>query len=919
MKNKAAAATFVVLISSCLVGCGNDSPQALIASAKASMAKNDDKTALIQIKNALQSDPNSGEARYLLGSVLLDQGDFVAADLELHKADALHYSRDLVIPKLAAVLLAQSQYKKLIDDYATTRLGTAASTADLQTSLAYAYAMQGQPEPSDAALKAALAAAPDFEPALVAQARFIARAGDPDGAITLANKVLQRDPRSVEALRLQGDIHMYLKSDPDQALADYRKALAIDPASTPAHLAILSILMSQHKSDEAEKQLAQMRKVTGNTAQGIYIEALIAYSRKNYEKAHQLTEQLLKIAPDSPSILLLAGGVELQSGSLLQAETYLEHTVKIAPRALTARRMLVTAYLRSNQPDRALAALQPDQPKEPVPPELYSTAAEVYLQNGDVKTAEEFFEKVAKQDPTDSGARTSLALAHMVDGQAPLAFEELQGIAASDKGTSADLALVSAYMKRGDYDSALHAVDSLERKEPGRPLASDLRGRILSAKKDAAGARQSFEKALAIAPTYFPAVASLAALDVRESKVADGRKRLEAFLAANPKSSAALMALALVPGTASDVAADYLKRAIAASPGNAAPRLMLIDLYIAEKNMRQATTVAQDAVAAMPGQPEVLQILAQVQQQSGEVNQAIATFSKVAQMVPGSPEPLVRLADAQMQAGNKDDAAESLRKALIIKPDLVEAQRKLMTIDAALGDLPAALEIAKTVQRQRPTEPAGFAMEGDLAASRRDWTQAENAYRAGLKLSPVTELAVKLDSVLAASGAGAEAAGFEASWRQAHPNDATFLFHIGDVALARKDYASAESSYSAVLKLQPVNAAAYNNLAWVASLQNKPSALGYAQKANELAPNQPAFMDTLAGVLGTAGQVDKALELQKKVVALMPTNNDFKLDLAKLYLKAGNKTDARVELDRLAALGKKFAGHAEVVNLQKEL
>src|ERR1700760_1685758 len=194
MKNKPAAATLAVLISSCLIGCGNNSPQALIASAKASMAKHDDKTAIIQIKNALQADPNSGEARFLPGSVLFDQGDFGAADLELHKAEALHYSPDLVTPKLAAVLLAQSEYTKLTDTYAHTRLGTASATADLDTSLAYAYAMQGQREPSDAALKAALAAAPDFEPGQVAQARFLAREGDPDAAITLAGKVLQRNP-----------------------------------------------------------------------------------------------------------------------------------------------------------------------------------------------------------------------------------------------------------------------------------------------------------------------------------------------------------------------------------------------------------------------------------------------------------------------------------------------------------------------------------------------------------------------------------------------------------------------------------------------------------------------------------------------------------------------------------------------------
>ncbi len=919
MKNKAAAATFAVLISSCLIGCSGDSPQALIASAKASLAKNDDKTAVIQIKNALQADPNSGEARYLLGSMLLDQGYSEAADVELHKAEALHYSPDLVVPKLAAVMLARGHYKTVIDAYATTKLGQPKSTADLQTSLAYAYAMQDQRELSDAALKAALAAVPDFEPALIAQARFVARAGDPDGAITLAGKVLQRDPRSADALRLQGDVHMYLKGDPDQALADYRKALEIEPASTPAHLAVLSILMSQHKTDEAEKQLAQMRKVTGNTAQAIYIEALIAYARKNSEKAHQLAEQLLKVAPNSPSILLLAGGVELQSGSLVQAQTYLEHAVRLSPESLTARRMLIATYLRSSQPEKALAALQRYESTGSVPAELYSIAAEVYLQNGDVKTAEKYFDGAAKQDPSDASARTSLALAHMIDGQAPLAFEELQGIAASDKGTTADSALISAYMKRGDYDSALHAIDALERKEPGRPFAADLRGRIQLARNDPAEARRSFEKALALSPKYFPSVASLAALDVRENKGADGRKRLEAYSAANPKSAAALMALALLPGTSSEAAVGYLGKAIAATPSNSTPRILLTNLYLAEKNMRMASTTAQDAVAVIPDQPELLQLLGMVQQQSGETNQAIATLTKAVQLEPRSPGPLVRLADTQEQAGHKDDARETLHKALLLKPDLIEAQRKLMVIDAELGNVADAQEVARTVQRQRPNEAVGFAMEGDLAASHKDWDKAASAYRAGLKLTPATEVAVKLDSVLTASGAGAEATKFEANWRAAHPGDATFLFHLGDVALVRKDYASAESSYAAVLKLQPSNAAAFNNLAWVASLQNKPAALEYARKANELAPDQPAFMDTLAVILGAAGQLDKAIELQKKVVAQVPANDDFKLDLAKLYLKAGDKANARLELDKLAALGNKFAGRAEVVSLQKDL
>ena len=213
----------------------------------------------------------------------------------------------------------------------------------------------------------------------------------------------------------------------------------------------------------------------------------------------------------------------------------------------------------------------------------------------------------------------------------------------------------------------------------------------------------------------------------------------------------------------------------------------------------------------------------------------------------------------------------------------------------------------------------GYTLEGDVDANRRDWDKAASAYRTGIRQQPSAELAVKLHSVLLASGADAQARTFETGWRKDHPDDSIFVFHVGDAALARKDYAAAESAYAAVLKLQPANAAAYNNLAWVASLQNKPGALAYAEKANELAPNQPAFMDTLASILGAAGQVDKALVLQKKVVAMVPANNGFKLDLARLYVKAGNKTDARAELDELAALGKKFPGQAEVVNLRKSL
>ena len=80
------AAACVAIMALTLGGCGGDSEADLIASAKSSIEKKDVKAATIQLKNAIQKNPKSAESRFLLGKVLLEGGDPVAAAVELRKA-----------------------------------------------------------------------------------------------------------------------------------------------------------------------------------------------------------------------------------------------------------------------------------------------------------------------------------------------------------------------------------------------------------------------------------------------------------------------------------------------------------------------------------------------------------------------------------------------------------------------------------------------------------------------------------------------------------------------------------------------------------------------------------------------------------------------------------------------------------------
>ena len=915
------SAISVALLSAFLGGCSGDNPESLIASSKEFLAKNDSKAAVIQLKNALQKDPNLGEARFLLGKALFESGDIAGAEVELRKALERKYANDQTIPLLASAMLATGQAKKVTDEFAKTQLSAGEPLAALKTTLSAAYAAQVNREAAQAELAAALASMADYAPAQLANARMKAVNQNFDEAQTIVDQVLAKNPKNHDALLLSGMLQA-AKGNPDNALALYRKAIEAKPDFLLAHSAIISSLFQQQKLDEATKQIELLKKVAPKHPQTIYLDAQATYQRKDYKVARELTQQLLKILPNNPNNLQLAGAVEYQLRSYVQAEAYLSKAVQLAPELALARKLLISSYLRAGQPAKALATLQPVLERIEKDPSFLSIAGETYLQNGDAKKAADYFAKASKLDPDDAAKKTSLALAHMAQGNTASGFEELEQITLADKGITADLALIAAYLRTNQPDKALKAIDSLEKKQPDNAATHNLRARTLLSKKDIPGARQSFEKALAINPGFFPAAASLAAIDLTEKKPEDARKRFEAVLAADPKNIQAMLALAelkAAAGGTTDEVASLISKAVTTNPSEVAPRLALIQFYLNKKDGKKALTAANDAAAAIPDKPEILDALGRTQQFSGDFNQAMSTYGKLSTLQPNSPLAQMRLAEISLANKNKDEAAKSLKKALDIKPDLIEAQRGLILLALDAKKPNEALSIARQVQQQKPKEPVGFVLEGDIYASEKAWPDAIKAYQNGLKQVAVPELAIKLHSALLASANAAEADKMAANWTREHAKDLAFRMHLGDIATARKDYPQAAQNYRSALDIQPNNPLVLNNLAWVSGQLKAPKAIEYAEKANQLAPNQPPFMDTLAMLLADKGETAKAIELLRKALELSPQAGSIQLNLAKVLISTGKKDEARKELDALAKLGDKFPGQADVSKLQKEL
>lgn len=902
-------------------GCGGSADD-MLASARDYLAKNDTAAATIQLKNALAANPDLAEARFLLGKSLLDSGDPIAAEVELRKATALQFPADQVVPVLARALLAQGQAKKLIEELAASPLTAPASIADLKTSIGHGLAMQGKTDDARAAYEAAIAAQSDFAPALLGTARLKAQAQDLPGARSIIDGILARSPQNADAWHFKADL---LRAAGDMAAARdaYVKVLEQRPKTLTAHAALIMSQLREQKTDAAGQQLDTMQKIAGKHPLTLYMQGLVAFARKDLPAVRAAMETLLKTQPDNPQGLQLAGLAAYESRSDIQAQEFLAKALQKAPGLDFGRRVLVMSLLRTGQPTKALATLQPILQGSETAPGWFALAGEAHMQSGDAKTAQEFFSRAAKADPDNRKTQTALALARMRTGQAEQAFADLEQIAATDTGVTADMALIASSMQGKQFDKALKAIANFEKKQPDNPAVHHLRGGALLGKGDLAKARQSFEKALSVNPAYLPAATSLARLDLAAKQPEQAAKRFEAVLDKDPKNVQAMLALAELRANmdgGGDKAADLIRKAIAAVPADPAPRLAMIALRIGKKDHAAALTAAQDAMAAIPDRPEILDVAGRVFQMTGDTNQALAIYGKLASLLPTAPHPYLRMAEIQVAAKNKEGARNSLAKGLALQPDSLPMQRALIMLDVDDKRIDDALAKARGIQKAHPKAAAGHVIEGDIHIIAKDWAQAAAAYRAGLKVAPATDIAERLHATLMLGGKAADANGFATTWLKEHPKDNKFRLFLAETANKRKDYAAAAAQYRALLAQQPDNPMLLNNLAWSLGQTKNPKAIELAEQANKRAPNQPAIMDTLGMLLVEQGKdVERGLALLAKALELAPQAAELRLNHAKALLKAGKPAPAKQELETLARLGDKFPAQAEVAALLKGL
>lgn len=918
-----------------LGGCGLAGGHGSLDAGAKYQAEGKYRAAYIEAKKVLQRDKKNGKAWLLLGQASLMLGDPKDALGDLQNAQANGIPEAQWVVPMGRVLRETQDYDKLLKTLSPDKLTDPKTKVRVEVLRGDAYLGLKQPDQAKQSYQAALTLDPKDPRALVGLAKLAAIANDTDSANKYLQQALAADPQSPQAWITKGDL-AFNSQDFASAESDYQKALGFkNPDWLPQeHFYTLTQLANaqaqQNQFDQALTSIQTLEKMSPQEPYPHYLHAVVLYKQGHMDDAVSQLQQVLRVQPNNARAQLLMGAVNYAQGNYGQAEMSLSNVMGMDQKNVPARRLLALTLYREGRSRQALDTLRPAVPGNPSDTELTAllqkAAAEGAGKPGATASATGAGDVGSKTSATGApnplDAKFAQAGKAFASGNNSEAIRLLQKMPAGDAPTEArrNTLLVMAYVREKRPDEAVKTAATYAKKNPKESAAHLLYGTALIAAGKRTEARAQYSEAYKLDPKNIPALLSLGSLDSLEGHNKDAAGRYETVLKQDPHNAVAMTALgrlAMLQGDKPE-AIKRFKQAIDAAPKSPTAYVGLVVLYSESGQFDEAVGTAKRLVNADPDNPAALNALGAAELNAGHHGEALKPLQQAVNLAPKAPLYRTNLARAQVLNKDTKDAESNLDQVIKADPGQVTAVALRAFMKLQDHDLPGAISMAKTLQKQSATKAAGFSLEGDLYMAGKSYSKAAQAYQQGLKINYDRPLVVK--SFMALSDGGAkEPQGVLRGWLAKHPDDAATRLLLAQYYLSHAQNKLAAGEYERVLKAYPSNIDALNNLAWIYAEQHDPKALALAKQAYKLAPDSPSVKDTYGWALIANNQPKAALPILTQAVKAAPKVPAIQYHLAVAQASTGDKAGARTTLEALQKSGAAFQEKPAAEKLYREL
>jgi tetratricopeptide (TPR) repeat protein len=704
--------------------------------------------AIVEYRNAVRIDGRYGEARYKLAEAYAASGNARNAFQEyIRAADLLPDNIEVQLKAVAVLSIAG----RLEDAKTRVQRVLEKDPRNVQAQIYLGNVMAGLKDIDGAIaqIEEAIQIEPSRGPSYSNLGMLRLAQGDRAAARAAFDKAVEVDPKSVQA-RLALAMFQLQTNESGPAEQTLRAALEIEPKNPLANRAMAALYLVTKRPAEAEPFLKAFADAAASPeATFMLADYYAAMKREPEAKAvlEPLTKQQATAADADLRIAQLDYPTD-RAAAHARLDGVLTRSPQHGAALVTKASWLFSEGKRDEALNRVLTATKaaPDNAR------AHYLAGLIQVQMQDVPAAIASFNEVLRLNPRVAAAQLQLSRLQLAQGAAAEAVQLAESALKNAPGSAeAQLTLAGGLLAQRDLGRAEPMIAELLKKYPNVGPVHALDGMRQILKKNFAGARTAYERALQLDPRSFPAMAGLVALDMIEKKPAAALARVEGRLKQTPDDPRLLLLASRVYlGMNEQAKAEQsLRRTIELAPADSNAYALLGQLYVAQQRLPEARAEFDRVATKNPKDVAARTIAAMLSHQTNDLEDAKKRYREILDVNVNAAVAANNLAWIMAEEGKDlDEALRLAQRAAATAPNRAEIQDTLGWVYYK-KELPAlAIPPFEKSVEQAPDNPTYHYHLGLAHAKSGNVEQARRALSTALKLKPDYAEARELQATL---------------------------------------------------------------------------------------------------------------------------------------------------------------------------